>query len=284
MSTCAITAADKAFTVLSQHPAPLAFDARGIPGLPDRHLDLLALRDLLTRPGLPTPVVDAVWRRLAAHAREWGPAWMVAAVGMAVPGLTRLAARLTAGHPQLGDDIASEVVAGFLHELRTMDLTAPRVWLRLLWAAWRSGLGARKVHDTAELPDDLPAGSTTPHLPYGHPDLLLGRAVAAGILTAGEADLIGDTRLGDVLVDQLADRAGVSAAVLRMRRVRAERRLVTALAQGRISNRLLTVRPARRPHMQARLDGLCASPTAPRQAVPRCRVPAAAARKSRAVA
>jgi hypothetical protein len=264
MSTSAITAAEEAFTVLAACPAPLAFDARGIPGLPDRHLDLLQLRDLLTDRGVPAPVVDTVWRRLTVQARNWGPAWVVAAVGMAVPGLTRLAARLTAGHAAQSDDIASEVVAGFLHELRTTDLDPPRVWLRLLWAAWRAGLRARQVRDFAELPDDLPAGASTPRVPYGHPDLLLGRAVAAGILTRYEADLIGDTRLGDVLVDQLADQQGVSAAVLRMRRNRAERRLLAALARG-YNEPVLTVSPVRSVRVQARLDGLCGSPAPTRQ-------------------
>jgi hypothetical protein len=258
MSTSAITAAEEAFTVLAACPAPLAFDARGIPGLPDRHLDLLQLRDLLTDRGVPAPVVDTVWRRLTVQARDWGPAWMVASVGMAVPGLTRLTARLTAGHAAQADDIASEVVAGFLHELRTTDLDPPRVWLRLLWAAWRAGLRARQVRDFAELPDDIPAGASTPHVPYGHPDLLLGRAVAAGILTRYEADLIGDTRLGDVLVDQLAGRQGVSAAVLRMRRNRAERRLLAALAWGNLSDVVLGATPARDPSVQARRDGLSA--------------------------
>jgi hypothetical protein len=265
MSTSAITAADEAFAVLVARPAPLAFDARGIPGLPGGHLDLLQLRDLLTRRGVPAPVVDAVWRRLVAQARDWGPAWMVAAVGMAVPGLTRVAARLSAGHPAHADDIASEVVAGFLHELRTTDLEAPRVWLRLLWAAWRAGLRAGQVRDLAELPDDLPSGATTPHVPYGHPDLLLGRAAAAAILTHEEADLIGETRLGEVLVEELADRRGVSAPVLRMRRRRAERRLVAALARG-IDDQVLTVRPVRDPRAQARLDGLPGSAAPTRRA------------------
>jgi hypothetical protein len=91
-----------------------------------------------------------------------------------------------------------------LHTLRTDDLQAPRIWLRLCWAAWRAGLKARRDDDLLELPPDVPVGSRTPYRPYGHPDLVLGRAVAAGIVTDDQAELISSTRLGDVLIEQIA--------------------------------------------------------------------------------
>jgi hypothetical protein len=238
----AITQADTHFALLVCQPAPLAFDGRGIDGLPDRMLPLDELRNLLVA-GVPRPVQDAVWQQLAVAARSWGPAWVVGAVGVAVPGLTRMAARLSRGLPGQAEDIDSEILAGFLHALRTEDLDRPRLWLRLCWAAWRAGHAARKVEDTVELPADLPTGAGAPHRPYGHPDLLLGRAVAAGVITAAQADLIGSTRLGDVLVEQIAAEHGVAASVIRMRRKRAERTLVKALTRGELS----TARPATRP-------------------------------------
>jgi hypothetical protein len=256
MVTSAITAADQAFAVLAARPAPLAFDARGIPGLPQHHLDLFELRDLLTGRAADTATCDLVWRRLTSAARNWGPAWVVAAVGVALPGLNRIAARLATGHPHLAQDIDSEVVAGFLHALRTQDVDAPRVWLRLMWAAWRSGLRVRVVRQDVELPTDLPGEASTPRLPYGHPDLVLGRAVATGILTAEQAALIGDTRLGDVLIEQLADQQHLSAPVLRMRRQRAERALVQALTHGDLNRTRARATPTRDRATQARLDGL----------------------------
>jgi hypothetical protein len=245
MTLSAITAADEAFTVLAVLPAPLAFDARGIEGLPDRHLDLLELRAALTGRGLPVATTDVVWRRLAAQARAWGAEWVVAAVGVAVPGLRRVAVRLTAGCPQLAEDIDSEVVAGFLTELRAGDVQPPRVWLRLLWAAWRSGQAVLRVHDTTALPEEIPSWASTPRRPYGHPDLLLGRAVVAGVITAEQAALIGETRLGEVLVEQLADEQGVSAPVLRMRRQRAEQALLAALSRGSVGDLVRPARPGR---------------------------------------
>jgi hypothetical protein len=142
-----------------------------------------------------------------------------------------MAAALAVGRRHRAEDIDAEIVAGFLAGLRTVDLERPRLWLRLTWAAWRAGHHARRTDDVSALPDDLPGSSTTPQPPWGHPDLVLARAVAAGILTRHEAALIGDTRLGDVLIDDLADHYGLSPAALRMRRVRAERRLVAALHQ-----------------------------------------------------
>jgi hypothetical protein len=231
MVRTALTQADEHFALLVCQPAPLSFDARPVPGLPDRMLPLDELRDLLLA-GVSVETSDAVWRQLAHHARQWGPAWVVGAVGVAIPGLTRMAARLSHGVPELAEDIDSELLAGFLHALRTDPLDPPRIWLRLCWAAWRSGLTARRSDTTAELPADLPTGGSAPRRPYGHPDLVLGRAVAAGILTQRQADLIGATRLGDVLVEQIAAEQGLSASVIRMRRKRAERTLVKALARS----------------------------------------------------
>jgi hypothetical protein len=228
MLRTALTQADEHFALLVCPPAPLSFDARPVPGLPDRMLPLDELRKLLLG-NVTEETSDAVWRQLAHQARHWGPAWVVGAVGVAIPGLTRMAARLSNGVPDLAEDIDSELLAGFLQALRTGPLDPPRIWLRLCWAAWRAGLTARRSNTTVELPADLPRGGSAPRRPYGHPDLILGRAVAAGVISQPQADLIGATRLGDVPVEQIAAEQGVSPSVIRMRRKRAERTLVKAL-------------------------------------------------------
>ena len=150
-------------------------------------------------------------------------------------GLTHLAARLSKGHARTADDIDSELLAAFLRALRTDNLQAPRLWLRLCWRAWRAGIKARHSDDLLELPLDLPVGSRTPYRPYGHPDLLLGRAVAAGIITDAQAELVSATRLGDVLIQQIAAERGQAGAAVRMRRKRAERKIVAALQNGELS-------------------------------------------------
>jgi predicted DNA-binding protein (UPF0251 family) len=68
----------------------------------------------------------------------------------------------------------------------------------------------------------------------GHPDFVLAAAVAAGVLRAEEAELIGRTRLEEVGLEQAAAELGISRNALLLRRSRAERRLA-ALRQGELS-------------------------------------------------
>jgi hypothetical protein len=234
--TSALSSAQTAFGLLTCEPAPLAFDARPVPGLPNRSMPLDQLRQLLI--GVPHYVetTDAVWRQLAHHAREWGSAWVVGAVGVALPGLTGMAVRIARAYPRHADDIDSELLAGFLSALKQAPLEPPRVWLRFCWSAWRAGVSVVKAEPTEELPADLSTGSRSPALPYGHPELILGRAAAAGIITAEQAELIAGTRFGDTLIEQLATELGVPAPVLRMRRRRAELRVAKAVLAGSLAS------------------------------------------------
>jgi hypothetical protein len=235
MADTALTSAEKAFALLTCEPAPLVFDARPVPGMPNATLPLDRLRTLLMYERYDSDTTDILWRQLARHAREWGPAWVVGAIGVALPALTHLAARLSHGQPRLADDVDSEVLAGFLAALRTTDLDKPRLWLRMCWAAWRAGAAVIKDDEGEELPLDLSSGSRSPRMPYGHPDLLLGRAAAAGLITAEAAELISATRFGDALIEQLAAEQGTTASALRMRRRRAERVVAAAVTRGDLS-------------------------------------------------
>ncbi|WP_254663832.1 hypothetical protein [Micromonospora tulbaghiae] len=230
-----MSTAEKAFELLTCEPAPLMFDARPVPGLPDRPLPLDELRTLLLGEHHSSDTTDVLWRQLAHHAREWGPAWVVGAIGVALPALTHLAARISRGSRRHADDVDSEVLAGFLDALRTADLAPPRLWLRLCWAGWRAAVAVVKVDDGEELPPDLATGSRTPRMPYGHPDLLLGRAAAAGLITPDTAELISATRFGDALIEHLAGEQGVTASALRMRRRRAEHLVAAAVSRGDLS-------------------------------------------------
>src|SRR5690348_14784347 len=86
-----LDAAQRAFEFLVCPPAPLAFDSRPFAGLPDGILPLDELRNVLLLPETEVPVRDAVWRELVTRARRDGPAWVVAVVGIAMPGLRRMA-------------------------------------------------------------------------------------------------------------------------------------------------------------------------------------------------
>jgi hypothetical protein len=228
----ALAAAERAFTFLTVPPAPLALDGRVVGhGLPARHIPLDELRERLVHdPATGYAAKDAAWHLLIDHARTWGPAWVIAAVGMALPALSGMARRLSAGHATQADDIASELLAGFLAALRSADLSGPAPYARLCWAGWRAALAVRGGDAPAELPDLPEPSANTPARPYGHPDLILGRAVRAGVISAEQAELISATRLGRVLLEEVAARRGIPASVLRMRRRRGELALLRALS------------------------------------------------------
>ncbi|MEV6812573.1 hypothetical protein [Micromonospora sp. NPDC051296] len=232
----ALTTAETAFALLTCEPTPLVFDARPVPGLPDTTMPLDELGTLVKFERYDSTTTDELWRQLAHHAREWGPAWVVGAIGVALPALTHLAAKISRGHVRHAEDVDSEVLAGFLDALRTADLAAPRLWLRLCWAAWRAGTSVVTADEGEELPLDLGSGSRSPRMPYGHPDLLLGRAVAAGLITADAAELISATRFGDALIEHLAAEQGLTPGALRMRRRRAERVVAAAITRGDLSS------------------------------------------------
>lgn len=60
------------FGNLTTGPDPLSLNGRGFPGLPDRHIPLDEIRDLLLTRSCPQTTRDAVWARLVELAREQG--------------------------------------------------------------------------------------------------------------------------------------------------------------------------------------------------------------------
>jgi hypothetical protein len=231
---------------LCQGPAPLAWDGSQLPGLPRRPLRLTELRELLLRPGqVPYAVWDTVWAELVWRARDGGPEWVVGAAGMALPGLRRAHARLTHGSPR---PTRRSWPPG----------CSPASWRRcteripdggrlpgvLCWAGYNSArhqaLADVRYIAAAGPGLDVLVDSAAPPVGYGHPDLLLAHAVTGGLLTAMEAELIGSTRLENVPLARAAQHLGVSVAAVKMRRRRAEQRLVAAL-----------VTPPRRPMERA---------------------------------
>lgn len=221
--------ARSAFEWLVTGPDPVAVDGRAFAGLPDRAVPLDELRTTLLQRGCAPGLRDAVWAHLVGRSRAEGGTWTVAAVGVALPALTGIAARLSARFADDPSDIHAAVLAGFVAELPTVDLGRPRILLRLRWSAYRAGMVC--VRDALDAPS--PTGddftSAAPPAPPGHPDFVLARAVADGVITGYEAELIAVTRLESVpLVEAGADR-GMSYQAAKRARLRAERRLVAYL-------------------------------------------------------
>lgn len=244
--TSALAAAAKAFDLLVVPPATLVIDGAVVGhGLPPRLIPLDELRRLLLARTCPPATRDAAWALLIDYARTRGPAWVIGAVGMALPALTRMAGRLCTGHTHLAQDIEAELLAGFLDGLRHRDLSGPAPYVRLCWMGWRQARRVRGGEVPVELPELPDPASHTPARPYGHPDLILQRAVSTGWISAEQAELISATRLGDELIDQIAARCGVQASVLRMRRRRGELALAEAIRRGHLD-------PARPVHKRPR--------------------------------
>ncbi|MEU4555710.1 hypothetical protein [Micromonospora violae] len=237
--TSALDAAATAFATLTCEPAPLTLDCTAFFSdtlLPRPVMPLPALRDWLLRHPRAYTTRDEVWRELIRHARLDGPHWVVAAVGMAMPALRQYAAHLCQGYTGDPADIDAEILTGFLTALRDRaDLSKPAPYASLCKAAWRAGRDLR-LQQREYLPvqdiEHLVAGSRTPPVPYGHPDLLVRRAVALGILDPEDEQPYIDVRLGHRAIEPIAAAIGVGVDALRMRLSRIDRRVADALADG----------------------------------------------------
>jgi DNA-directed RNA polymerase specialized sigma24 family protein len=237
--TSPLAAAEAAFAALTRDPDPLTLDLDMFDpalGLPRGPLSLSAVRDWLLRHPDAYPARDAVWRELIRRARSQGPQWMIAAVGAAMPALRRYAGQLCARYLGDAEDIDAEVLTGFLTALRDrVDLAKPAPYAGLCMAAWRAGWQLRlqqaQTQPVADI-EHLPAESRTPRMPYGHPDLLVRRAVMLGILDPVDEQPYIDVRLDRRPAEVVAAVVGISVDALRMRLRRVDARLAESLAAG----------------------------------------------------
>ncbi|KOX19252.1 hypothetical protein ADK67_33815 [Saccharothrix sp. NRRL B-16348] len=226
-----LDAARTAFEWLVTGPDPISVEGRCFAGLPRRRVPLDELRDLLLDPALPMSTVDPVWVHLVARSRDEGGAATVGCVGVALPALFAIAAELCAPFADDHHDIHAAVLTGFLSELARADLDRPWVMWRLRCAALRAG--HLFIRDALEspTPSDEDFHSGEPTRPWGHEDFVLARAVAEGVITGAQAELIGSTRLEpEYTLRQAAADRGVSYKAIEQVRRRAERRLVAWLA------------------------------------------------------
>jgi hypothetical protein len=237
--TSPLDAAQRAFDLLVIPPTPLAFDGRGLDGCPAQLMPLEDLKRFLLHRATPPRVRDVAWRELVTRARRDGPAWVVAAVGLAMPGLRALAGRLGVGYRGDTDDIDAEILATFVARLRQVDLEQPKVLQRLLWAAERAGRKIRYVQTRTDTLDVEPVGPRAPLRPWDHPDLVLARAVLAAVIDADEANIIAATRLEGTPVEKVAAQWGITPQLASQWRKDAELRLAEAIRAGELSGLVL---------------------------------------------
>jgi hypothetical protein len=222
----------RAFTLLTTGPDPLALDGRRVPGLPDRVIPLDRLKRVLLARATTQAARDAAWRALVLAARGGKPAWVVGACGVALPGLRRAAARVAAGYRGDTTDLDAEILAAYLAALHTIDIDQPGIANRLMWTARRAGWRARWTAERLILCEVSQPVSAAPPLPWGHPDLVLADAVGKGVISYVAAELIGATRLEHLTLAQAADRLGIGVQAATKLRQRAEARLARKITQG----------------------------------------------------
>lgn len=198
-------------------------------------LTLPELRELLLSRGTSKTVKDAFWGCLVGLARREPEVWALGCTWLALPGLAaknRQLSRELINVPGVsGQDIGSELVAGFLQALRESRAEV-NVCARLLQSAVRS---ARRELDVEPLGLRARSWSEEPDRPTaigGHPELVLLRAVRVGAISARDGDLIARTRLEAVPLNHEAQRLLSSVAAVSSRRRRAELALVRALREG----------------------------------------------------
>lgn len=191
-------------------------------------LALIEVRRMLLDAETSLDIRDEVWRHVIASSRRSGGLWTLAAVGMGTPMLKRVARVFADRYDGHSRDLASEILTGFLDHLVTMDLERQGVASRLRWACHRAA--EKACAEAADRPiPRAEAGPMPPSAQVAHPDLVLARAVRAGVITAAESDLIGMSRLEDVSLPEAAACLGITPNAAKIRRQKAEARLVAFL-------------------------------------------------------
>lgn len=244
-SSLPLDIAGHAFELLMRGPAPLSVDGALLgEGLPARLIPMDELRVILLHPSCSRATRDHVWRHLIEKARTERGSWMVAAVALAIPMLGRLVATLADKlatdqaeadrlHHIDQEDLQAEVLAAFMEALVRVKLTWSHPLLRLSRLTQFAVVRALAIQppnplDDPDLLDHAQAGQQVLAYPAGHPDLLLAQAVAEGVITAAEAELIGFTRLEGIPLSAFCRRRGLLYCTTLKRRQRAENALYQA--------------------------------------------------------
>jgi hypothetical protein len=222
---------EKTFDLLVAEPGPLTFDGADVVGLPSRQIPLDELKDMLLHPSTGYEVRDAVINALVAESQSAGGSATVGLAGVLLPGLRRASWPMVNAFPEKAADIEAEMLVSFLEAVARCEPGRARLAARLTWLA-HNGASRLLRNEVAERtgPGNDP-DSSAPQRPWGHPDLVLARAVRAGVICAADAELIGATRIGDIDLDDLARDLGLTYEALKKRRLRAES-LLTAWLTG----------------------------------------------------
>jgi len=222
---------EAAFHTLCEEPASLALDGRSLGWpFPPRPVPLGELRARLLHPSTPHDARDRALAVVARRAKAHGGSWTVALAGLLLPALRAIVGPVTRAWPSEAAEVEGEVLAGLLTALADFD-GEERFAARLAWRA-AGPVRRRASRELAEMArrPAVPV-AVAPRRPWGHPDFVLARAVEDEAISRDDADLIAATRLEGVTLRAWAASVGVPYGTVRMRRSRAERRLVEWIAK-----------------------------------------------------
>lgn len=190
-----------------------------------------------------------------------------------LPGLKNLAGRLLFEASER-DEVWSLLLAHLWERIRCYPLERrpSRIAANLLLDTLRATtfeLAKERDVQIRFVAEPPPAPAAAPGECGRGTDLALARAVAAGALSAQEAELILQTRIDGVELHELAAGQGLAYDTLKMRRIRAERRLRLFLGQpavtSRARNRPLSSARADRDGLAGSAGGGAAHPPEPRR-------------------
>ncbi len=221
---------EAAFLTLADSSAGVGVNGADVPGMADRWFGLRELRVELARPQTSVATRQAVWAFLL-RSREVD-AWKVAAVGMAMPALRHIAASLAPAYRGDIADLDAEVLTGFVDVLSGLPVGARGIPARLVFGAFRAGLV--EVVSYRKPGMDIPVLDAVPRWPWLDARWLLAQATERAVISPVDARLLVANRVRGVALAELSARGRTPGEELAVRRRRAERDLVAAVAAGRV--------------------------------------------------
>jgi hypothetical protein len=226
-----------AFAVLLAEPCPLALPADEVSEVlaPARELPLPEVKALLLDKSTRPQIKRALWGAIVRRAQNGEPAWTLAAVGLTYP---LLAGRVLQVCQASDGDIAefqAEVLVELLAALKTVDVSDPAIGDVAGWLAWRAvnaskSFRSREARAAGYAKGLPPTGA--PLFPTGHPDIVLARAVRAGVIGRAEADWIGRTCLDEESAKAVAQEYGMALSTFYERRLKAGHKIAAAIESG----------------------------------------------------
>ncbi len=236
--------ADLEESFLALAAAPLTLPADLVCTEPEQSaLPVDQVRTRLAHPSIARAMREQTWREVARRAQQLGQPWDTVAVGMTVPVLRRMLARLARPAHLERAEVEQEALAAVATAVNAVDVDAADVGRELFSAADRAV--HRLVH-AARRQAERETGPMAVHLgrldypaagcqdavgDEGETDeyAVLARAVEARVVSVAEARLIARTRLEGEPMQRLADERGVGWRQLYRHRTAAEQRLAAHL-------------------------------------------------------